>query len=1085
MTGFDVRLVAHAPNGDRLGILPTPLSVEVALPLDDVGSLRLSYPLGAPGAGALAVPIEVAVETYDPTAGTWSEVDGGRFLRIKRSGDVTDPTGARSYELPAYAWMLRKARLFPSDRDNSEGKRPFLSATPGTILGTLIAEAKARGALAGLVVDFTPTVDSAGAAWSKVLTIYYEPGIDVLAVLDNLAEQGVLDWTLSGRTLRVFNADTALGRNLAEGDSPVDLRLGRDITEAPDTGTLEDVASAVYVKGEGAARLELTNPNAPAPWGRWEGFITQGGVRDPGTMRLLAEAELDRTGRERVQVTRGLTFAAAKWLPLKHYRPGDYVLAPGDAGALVPLRLRQITLTRDQAGTLGGNLVLNDRFVERELRLAKRTAGIVGGATATGGSGARPAPEGPDPREPAAPAGLIVATAAYLDSDGAARGQITATWGRVDKAVDGTLIEVARYELYQRPNIVGLPWSKLTETTHPDNSATGSPYDVGTEWAFKVRAVSKAGVFGPFSAPYAVTIAADTEAPPVPSAPRLTTRLGVIHVEWDGRGAAGEVMPADFSHLDVWMSASSDVPIWSENWPYSDNKLDPNTWSVLLSGTDPAYTVAEGKLTLTSGSDLLATRDTGARDYIVTARNLAVGTQYRAGVYARYRPGPSSKWPYRERAVYVLARRNDEGNDLALFVDSDTNSRVTPLPLPAGATIDDLTLALSVSGRTVEVLVNGVSVHTDTLTEAELAELDGTAAGIYLEWPRASVGLLTVTPKVSAEPVRVGQLEGAGTLVVAGEPYNQPRTFRLTALDRSGNTSAASEPATISTKPLVPPDLIGRPIYGDKIVANSITADQLAVGSVTASAIRANTITAEKLSADAIDGKVITGATLRTSATNPRVQLDEDGLRAWNSSGTRTVDISASTGAADIAGTLRTGTSGVRAIVDASVFGGYPGIYFTGMAGSPGFEPTVHAREDGTLWALSAEQVGNSSGRTDLIMRKGGAWTLGKQFGAINTAVKLDSPGDGRLHITGIIPTGGSSETMLFGGINGFNNASGATMSYARVNPNSNFNVVVTCASPAGPAVRWAITNHGPNSFSVGWVDTSSMLLHWLVFRNA
>jgi hypothetical protein len=143
------------------------------------------------------------------------------------------------------------------------------------------------------------------------------------------------------------------------------------------------------------------------------------------------------------------------------------LLAPGDAGALVPLRLRQITFTRDQAGTLGGNLVLNDRFVERELRLAKRTAGIVGGATATGGSGARPAPEGPDPREPAAPAGLIVATAAYLDSDGAARGQITATWGRVDKAVDGTLIEVARYELYQRPNVVGLPWSKLTETTPP------------------------------------------------------------------------------------------------------------------------------------------------------------------------------------------------------------------------------------------------------------------------------------------------------------------------------------------------------------------------------------------------------------------------------------------------------------------------------------------------------------------------------------------------------------------------------------------------------------------------------------------
>lgn len=560
MTGLDLRLAAYAPNGVRLGVLPTPLSVEVGVPLDDVASLRLSYPADAPAAELLATPVEVAVETHNPATGTWIEVDGGRFLRIRRASDITDPTGTRTYELPGYVWMLRKARLFPSPHDNTEGKRPFAAATPGTILATLINEAQARGVLPGLARDFTPTQDSAGAAWATVLTISYEPGIDVLTVLDNLADQGVVDWTTQGRTLRVFNADTTLGRHLAQGDTPVDLRLSRDVTDAPDTATLEDLASAVYVKGEGTARLELVNPNAPTPWGRWESFLTQGGVRDEGTMRLLAEAELTRTGRERIQITRALSFVSARWLPWRDYRPGDYVLAPDDAGELAPLRVRQITLTRDQTGTLAGNLVLHDRFLERELRLAKRTAGIVGGATAGGGSGAQPAPEGPDPRAPAAPAGLIVATLAYLDSDGAARGQITATWATVDQATDGTAIEVTRYELYQRPNIVGLSWTKLTETTHPDTSVTGSPYDVGTEWAFKVRAVSRAGVLGPFSDPYAVTIAADAEAPPTPSTPILSTRLGVIHVEWDGRGALGETMPADFSHLDVWMTAPTEAP---------------------------------------------------------------------------------------------------------------------------------------------------------------------------------------------------------------------------------------------------------------------------------------------------------------------------------------------------------------------------------------------------------------------------------------------------------------------------------------------------------------------------------------------
>jgi hypothetical protein len=893
VTGFDLRVVAYAPDGDRLGVLATPLSVELGVPLDDVSSLRLSYPVDAPGAGLLVSPVEVAVETYVPATGEWVEVDGGRFLRIKRDGDTTDPTGARAYELPGYVWMLRKARLFPSPHDNAEGKRPFLEATAGTILTTLIQEAQARGALPRLTLDFTPTVDSAGVGWVKVLTIAYEPGIDIYTVLDNLADQGVIDWTTTGRTLRVFNADTTLGRPLADGDAPVDLRLGRDITDAPDTATLEDLASAVYVKGEGEARLELVNPNAPTPWGRWESFLTQGGVRDEGTMRLLAEAELTRTGRERIQITRALAFTTARWLPFRDYRPGDYVHAPDDTGGLAALRIRQVTLTRDQTGTLAGNLVLNDRFLERELRLAKRTAGIVGGATADGGSGAQPAPEGPDPRAPAAPAGLIVATTAYLDSDGAARGQITATWAAVDQATDGTAIEVTRYELYQRPNVVGVAWTKLTETTHPDTNATGSPYDVDTRWAFKVRAISRAGVIGPFSQAYAVTIAADAEAPPIPSAPQLSTRLGVIHVEWNGRGAADEIMPADFSHLDVWMA---------------------------------------------------------------------------------------------------------------------------------------------------------------TPTEA---------------------------------PIRVGQMEGAGGLVIPDQPYQQPRTFHFTALDRSGNTSTASEQATISTQPLVPPDLIGTPIHADNIVANSITADQLAVGAITASAIAANAVTADKIAATAIDGKTITGATLRTSATNPRVQLDATGLHAFNSAGTRTVDVSAATGAADIAGTLRTGTSGVRAVVTATAFGGFPGILFTGMAGTPGFEPAVHGREDGTLWLLSAEQTGNSSGRADLILRKGGGWSLGKQFGDIATSTSLAAPGDGRLNITGIVPAGATSETMLFGGINSFTNAVGATFTYARVNPNSLFNVIATCASPAGPAVRWAITGRTANSFSIGWVDTTSMIVQWLVFRFA
>ena len=54
------------------------------------------------------------VQTYDPGTGEWTEGPDSRFLRVKRSGDLTDPTGNRSYQMPGYGWQLRKLRLYPS-----------------------------------------------------------------------------------------------------------------------------------------------------------------------------------------------------------------------------------------------------------------------------------------------------------------------------------------------------------------------------------------------------------------------------------------------------------------------------------------------------------------------------------------------------------------------------------------------------------------------------------------------------------------------------------------------------------------------------------------------------------------------------------------------------------------------------------------------------------------------------------------------------------------------------------------------------------------------------------------------------------
>ncbi len=698
---YALRLVAYAPNGNRLGLLSQATSFETAHPLNDIPSAQLTYQADAAGAALLDEPCEIAVE-YAAGDGTWVEPPDGRFLRIKRSGDLTDLTGSRRYSCPGYAWQLRKLVLYPGGV-MADGKRQFSAVSAGALLRTMVNEGRDRGTLLAMAVDFTASTDSAGAAWASPLTLGLDPGTSLLAMLINLADQGVIDWRMQGRTLQVYNAGTFLARDLASGLTPVDLRLGRDIDQAPDDVTLEDAASAVLIRGEEGLSVEVTNPSAVAPWGRWETYQSQGGVTDSGTATLLGQYTLSQADGERAQLTRQIIPRLARWLPFADYRPGDYLLAPGEGGIMQSLRVRQITLTRDQDGTVAGNLVLGDRFLERDIKNARKAAGIMSGLS-TGGSGTAAAPESSG-RTPAAPAGLVVTPDAYVDEHGYARGQITAVWLPVVADVNGTAIDVDGYELYARLNESGEIWQQITSTTSGDTNATYSPLTVNAEYAFKIRATAN-GAKGLFSAEQVVLIPDDVVAPPVPTAPIVSTRLGVIKVEWDGQGVGPVAMPADFDRVRVWM-------------------------------TD------------------------------------GVG-------------------PYEE----------------------------------------------------------------------------------------------------------IGSLTAAGAIIVVGEPYEEDRTFRLTAADRSGNESAASATATIATTPLVDTDLIGEVIDGanivdgtitasDKVVANSITgaliqalsiaAGHIQANAITADKITAGAVTAAKVAADAIDGKTITGAYIRTASTGQRLELAPPG----------------------------------------------------------------------------------------------------------------------------------------------------------------------------------------------------------------
>ena len=88
-------------------------------------------------------------------------------------------------------------------------------------------------------------------------------------------------------------------------------------------------------------------------------------------------------------------------------------------------------------------------------------------------------------------------------------------------------------------------------------------------------------------------------------------------------------------------------------------------------------------------------------------------------------------------------------------------------------------------------------------------------------------------------------------------------------------------------------------ITASKIAANTITANEIAANAITADEIAANAVTAAKILAGAIDGFLITGATIRTSASNPRLELSGSTFIGTDSGGNIALQFTSGAGGFD------------------------------------------------------------------------------------------------------------------------------------------------------------------------------------------
>ena len=486
------RLVAYRPFGARIGVLAEPVSFSASMLHDDDGAISIEYSMLSGDAQAfdreLTDGLEVAVEVSDGNG--YREPDNARYVITGRSGKTDDRTKTVTYSGQSISWLLSKAENNDSshllaDGDN-KGKRPFYSSNPGVILKTLLDENKARGGVAtGLSLGFDTARDAGGAAWARKYTLYYSLGTDLQAILSSLVNGGGCDWRTSGRTLKMWNADsTALSRDLSES---VVLQLARDISEAPYEESISDLAATILVEGDNNLLFRMDNPAAPTPWGKWESYSSQGGVSDKDTAQAFMQSTLADAARVRGQYTRDLIVSDVDSLPLVDYHAGDWITAPTVSHG-EKVRVQEIDLSMRQNEGLSCSIALNDIKYDASVRQAKKIKGITGGATLAGSEGGRPAPE-KDHRTPKAVTGLVVATDAYISSRGTALGLATLQWAAVSQATDDTAIDISGYRVEYRKNLAGAPWVSGGVTDAQRLTLGIGGLECGQRYEFRVRAV--------------------------------------------------------------------------------------------------------------------------------------------------------------------------------------------------------------------------------------------------------------------------------------------------------------------------------------------------------------------------------------------------------------------------------------------------------------------------------------------------------------------------------------------------------------------------------------------------------------------
>ena len=216
--------------------------------------MKLHLLLNEPGSGEITIPMA------DPAA---EDIQSGKIIRVTYRGDyrgaffVEDISERRvtrgDYSGQEVTVRGRGAMAVLADAvvwytAQGQTTREFANVHAVEPLITLVNEAKARGGLGVLTLDFDAVNDSTGAAWTDNRTLELRVGSSLLDVMRKIAGLGIdfsleMDWARNIYYLRAFKN----GRGSDKSDSVV-FREGANCVEVGYTERSQELSNVILVE---------------------------------------------------------------------------------------------------------------------------------------------------------------------------------------------------------------------------------------------------------------------------------------------------------------------------------------------------------------------------------------------------------------------------------------------------------------------------------------------------------------------------------------------------------------------------------------------------------------------------------------------------------------------------------------------------------------------------------------------------------------------------------------------------------------------------------------------------------------------